>query len=60
MTAHDAGERTRPRDPVTRREQILAAQIRVTADQRRGYETEQWIIDLANEEPEPLRPPGQD
>lgn len=42
-------------DPITREERIAAAQVIVTIEERLGTDTEQWIIDLAGEAPDPTR-----
>lgn len=43
---------------VSRREKIAAAKVMVVIDERTGRQTPQWIVDLANEEPPPLREPA--
>jgi hypothetical protein len=35
------------KDPPSKRERVLAAKARVSADRLRGVTTEQWIVDLA-------------
>lgn len=37
------------REPVSKQELRAAARLRVTLDRKRGIETEQWIIDIAND-----------
>lgn len=38
-------------DPVTREERIAAAQALVAVQKRLGKDSEQWVLDLANESP---------
>ncbi|HLS13207.1 MAG TPA: hypothetical protein VK095_01710 [Beutenbergiaceae bacterium] len=45
-----ASRRTTSGDPVTRDERIAAARVIVAVNERLGTQTEQWIIDLANED----------
>ncbi|MGC0252635.1 hypothetical protein [Pseudactinotalea sp. Z1748] len=41
-------------EPITREERIAAAQVIVTINKRLGTDSEQWVIDLAEEGPDRL------
>jgi hypothetical protein len=39
----------RAREPVSKREAIAAAKLKVVLDRQKGKETEPWVLELANE-----------